>query len=215
MFGAKGITLLDSQVNTRFLLLGDTSKALWPCFCAVLGGGANAGRLSNLICCKFNFCVLLCLFVNFMAVFHGSISDGWSGSAHFTRWVLFICLCVPELTRLQCCVCVTKQFPCFNTAQLGIVDSWRIWSSGWQLGLTKGQSFSKLGATAGLLVQWRHSTLCELFCFLKPLEMAHKLSIVEVYDYNKPSFKAISQSRFGPQATTWRPLDYNKQVTGS
>ncbi len=41
--------------------------------------------------------------------FHGSFSwlhswDGRSGAAHFSDGLLFICLCAPEFTRLQCCV---------------------------------------------------------------------------------------------------------------
>lgn len=54
--------------------------------------------------CKCNFFGrLLCLFVKIMALFHGCVFwDGSSGVAHFTHWLLFICLRAPEFSGLQC-----------------------------------------------------------------------------------------------------------------
>lgn len=107
---------------------------------------------ANLICVSSCACVL---FVYFMALFHGSISEmGGVVLLPITHWLLFICLCAPEFTRLLCCA--LRNSSTVSRAQWGIVDSWRTWSSGWQLGSTKGQYFSTLGANGGLLLQLGH-----------------------------------------------------------
>lgn len=87
--------------HTRF---SNFTARLYALFCAAFNDGANAARLPSVIWCK---CPVLCP-AHSTCKFHGTVlwlyfQDGRRGSSHFTHWLLFICLCAPEFTRLQCC----------------------------------------------------------------------------------------------------------------
>lgn len=73
-----------------------------------------------------------------MCEFHGSISE-MGGVVLLSHSLAAVYLFVRSRVHSFPMLCVMKQFHCFNRAQWGIVDSWRTWSSSWQLGSTKGQ----------------------------------------------------------------------------